>query len=259
MNIFVIRKFSCTYLVCLILLVFSGCATHEPVMHRLDKIEAVQHTERSESKAEYDALMRELESVSMRMDALSKSQANLLDSMAGQREMLQNTLETMRYSRQPVPSSPGTSRIFPDSDHPEFQAPDIEDQVSASADNIHQQQPEAVYQTAYNDYLNRNYDLAILAFRNFLTAFPSSNLADNAQYWIGECYYAQKQYDRALVEFEKVLTLYPDGDKSISALLKKGLTYMEMGDVQQGRSILETLIDIHPYSSEAKISEDRLR
>jgi tol-pal system protein YbgF len=259
MEKYVIGKISFTCLVCLITVFFFGCATHEPVMHRLDKIEAVQQTERSESKAENVALMRELENVSMRLDAMAKNQANLLDSMATQREMLQRTLETMRYSRQPEPPSPGTNRFFPDTDHSEFQSSDTDDQTSAHAGNMDRQQPEAVYQTAYNDYLNRNYDLAILAFRNFLNSFPSSNLADNAQYWIGECYYAQKQFDQALVEFEKVLTLYPDGDKSVSALLKKGLTYLETGDVQRGRSVLETLIDTHPYSSEAKIAEDRLR
>jgi len=45
--------------------------------------------------------------------------------------------------------------------------------------------PRALYQSAYNDYLSGNYDLAILGFRRYLEAFPETDLADNAAYWIG--------------------------------------------------------------------------
>lgn len=233
---------------------------HGPIMQRLDRIETIQQTDRSESKAEYNALLQELEIVLMRLDALSKNQANLLDAMAGQKEMLQNAVETVRYSPSRTEQSPPTPAMFPpDFDYPDFQPSESVGQESDYSSLNAAQQPEAVYQTAYNDYLNRNYDLAILAFKNFLNSYPSSNLAVNAQYWIGECYYAQKEYDKALIEFEKVLTRYPDAPKAISALLKKGLTLFELGKVQQGRSILEELIDKHPYSSEARIAEDRLR
>lgn len=122
-----------------------------------------------------------------------------------------------------------------------------------------EQRPEAVYQTAYNDYLNRNYELAIAAFRNFLAAFPTSQLAANAQYWIAECYYAQKQYDMALNEFQKVIRLYPQSNKYLPALLKTGLTKINVGNVTQGRAVLESLIDDYPYSSEARIAQDRLQ
>lgn len=233
---------------------------HEPIMQRLDKIEAIQQTDRSESKAEYNALMQELESVLIRLDALSTNQANLLDAMAGQKEMLQNAVETVRHSSSRTePNPPAPSMFPPDLSYPDFQPSESFDQESDYSSPSSTQQPEAVYQTAYNDYLNRNYDLAILAFKNFLNSYPASNLAVNAQYWIGECYYAQKEYDKALIEFEKVLTRYPEAPKAVSALLKKGLTLFEQGNIQQGRSILEGLIDKHPYSSEARIAEDRLR
>jgi tol-pal system protein YbgF len=233
-----------------------GCATHEPVMNRLDSIEAIQRTERSESKAEYEALMRELDIILMRLDAISKNQANILDSMSGQREMIQNAVETMRHSRRSAqePPMPGRFTSQPTAaDHPD------ESDHTIRPDMQSEQRPEAVYQTAYNDYLSRNYDLAIVAFRNFLTAFPASELAANAQYWIAECYYAQKQYEHALNEFHNVVTLYPQSSKYLPALLKKGLTYIHMDNAAQGRAVLESLIENYPYSSEARIAQDRLQ
>ncbi|MCD4652335.1 tol-pal system protein YbgF, partial [bacterium] len=101
-------------------------------------------------------------------------------------------------------------------------------------------------------------DLAILEFQSFISAFSDSALADNAQYWIGECYYSQQRYDEALVEFNQVLQKYPEGDKYIPAMLKKGLSQIETGNLQNGRAALSKLIEDYPYSTEARIAQDRL-
>jgi len=225
-------------------------------MNRLDKLETMQRTERSESKAEYEALLRELTAVMTRMDSISKNQANMLDSMSRQSEIIQNALEKLNQSRQSNPnlSSPG---VFPSGSR-SARYESIDPAVATGLSES-DQRPETVYQTAYNDYINRNYDLAILEFQGFLAAFPDSDLADNSQYWIGECYFAQQRFDTALVEFEKVLTEYPSGDKYIPALLKKGLCLIEKGDIPKGKSVLESLIDKHPYSAEARLAQDRLQ
>lgn len=241
------------------LAVAMGCATGEPMMNRIDKLETMQRTERSESKAEYDALMRELELITTRLDALSKSQADMVNTIRMQSEVVQNAVEKLQYS---TPSTPVIQTYDPTrSSAPDSVSVPGEGEASQEDQNIMtgDQRPEVVYQTAYNDYINRNYDLAILEFQGFLAAFPESDLADNSYYWIGECYYAQRQYDKALQEFEKVLSLYPNGDKFIPAMLKKGLCLIEAGDVENGQKTLEELIERHPYSSEARLAQDRLQ
>ncbi|HEY3123369.1 MAG TPA: hypothetical protein VGK70_04830, partial [Thermoanaerobaculia bacterium] len=51
--------------------------------------------------------------------------------------------------------------------------------------------PTELYDTAYADYTKGRYALAIQGFQEYLTAYPNTDLSDNAQYWIGECHYAQ--------------------------------------------------------------------
>jgi tol-pal system protein YbgF len=118
--------------------------------------------------------------------------------------------------------------------------------------------PQAVYQAAYNDYLRGSYDLAILGFRRYLKSFPETDLADNASYWIGECYFSQRKYRQAISEFDNILSTYPRSDKVASALLKKGYAYLELGDRSDGVSQLQRVISDYPQSDEANLARQRL-
>jgi TolA-binding protein len=82
--------------------------------------------------------------------------------------------------------------------------------------------PEQLFAAAYADYSRGNFDLAISEFRQYVETYPTSELADNAQYWIGEILYAQRKFAASVVEFEKVGVLNPKGDKTATALYKRG-------------------------------------
>ncbi len=118
--------------------------------------------------------------------------------------------------------------------------------------------PQAAYQAAYNDYLRGSYDLAILGFQQYLQAFPNTDLADNASYWIGECYFSQRKFQQAIREFDTILSRYPKSDKTASALLKKGYAYLELGDRGQGISLLQQVARQYPGSDEANLARQRL-
>lgn len=231
-------------------LVLSGCATNQPMMDRMGRIETMQQTDLSESKAEFESLKREITLIRERLDGLSRAQADLMTAMDQQSELLRNTIETMKQNQPSTSPAVTPSRWPPDSSPGNASSPTSGEEPD--------QRPEVVYQTAYNDYINRNYDLAILEFQNFLAAFRNSDLADNAQYWIGECYYSQQRYGEALAEFNKLIDNFPDGDKYIPALLKKGLCMLESGNTAGGRRVLEQLVNDYPYSNEARIAQDRL-
>jgi tol-pal system protein YbgF len=118
--------------------------------------------------------------------------------------------------------------------------------------------PETLYQTAYNDYLRGNYDLAILGFRQYLESFPDTDLADNATYWIGENYYRQRKFTEAVREFDNLLTRYPNSDKQASALLRKGYAYLETGEQAKGVVQLQHVIRRFPQSDEANLARQQL-
>ena len=118
--------------------------------------------------------------------------------------------------------------------------------------------PQALYDTAYNDYLRGNYDLAILGFQRYAGNFPDTQLTDNAIYWIGESYFSQRKYQQAIAQFDTILTDYPRSDKTASAILKKGYAYLELGLVEQGEVQLRNVIQQFPSSDEANLARQRL-
>ncbi len=119
--------------------------------------------------------------------------------------------------------------------------------------------PKALYDSAYNDYLKGNYDLAMREFQEYLNDFPDTDLASNATYWIGESHYRQKRYRQAADQFDQVLQRYPHSEKRASALLKKGYSQLALGERSAGVASLRQVVRQHPTSDEANLARQRLR
>jgi tol-pal system protein YbgF len=117
---------------------------------------------------------------------------------------------------------------------------------------------EQLFAAAYSDYSRGNYDLALSEFRQYVETYPSSELADNAQYWIGEILYAQKKLPEAAAEFDRVSAVNPKGDKAVAALYKKALVLIEMGQKEEAAVQLQALIKNHPKSAEAGLAAQQL-
>src|SRR3989338_2942247 len=83
--------------------------------------------------------------------------------------------------------------------------------------------PDTLYSEALTLAKDKEYSDAIEKFTKFISLFPEHDRAQNAQYWIGEMYYAQKDYERAVLEFNEVVKKYPKGKKVPAALLKQGI------------------------------------
>lgn len=118
--------------------------------------------------------------------------------------------------------------------------------------------PQALYDTAYNDYLAGNYDLAILNFSQYLQHHGETDLADNATFWLGECYYHQKQYSKAVEQFSKVLALN-DSDRLASARIKRAYAYLELGQGENGILDLKTVACEFSGTDEALLAQQRLQ
>ncbi len=102
------------------------------------------------------------------------------------------------------------------------------------------------YVNRYNDALsmfhNREYSNAISEFEQLLSTDMNHSYADNAQYWIGECYYALGRYQEAVMAFEKVFT-FPQSNKNDWAQFKIGQSYFKMGNKERARQEFQQLID----------------
>lgn len=115
----------------------------------------------------------------------------------------------------------------------------------------------ALYDEALNDYYGRYFELAIEKFSRLLRQSPSSSLADNAQYWMAECYYGLEDFPRAIEEFQKIFS-YAETEKDDDAQLKLGFCYVNMGNEEQAIAEFRKFLNLYPDSEFAGVAKRRL-
>jgi len=117
---------------------------------------------------------------------------------------------------------------------------------------------QVLYNASKDSFDQGRYEEGMEGFREFLDRYPKSELADNAQYWIGECYMALKKYDQAIAAYEDVKKRYPEGNKVPDAMLKQAMAFLEKGDETSTRILLKRIVSAFPESDQARVAEQRL-
>lgn len=110
------------------------------------------------------------------------------------------------------------------------------------------------YQAAFELLKEERYDVAAAAFREFLTAFPDSELIDNAQYWLAESYYASNNYEQALRDFQVVIDDHPRSSKVPDALLKMGLCNYNLKRWSEARATLSRVQQDYAETTAARLA-----
>ncbi|MGH9160247.1 MAG: tol-pal system protein YbgF [Vicinamibacteraceae bacterium] len=118
--------------------------------------------------------------------------------------------------------------------------------------------PSRMFDSAFADYASGQWPLAISGFDSFLRTFPQSDLADNAQFLIGEAYSMDQKLTDAVSSYDKVIATYPDGDKVPDSLYKKGLALSLLDEEDRAREAFETVIKEHPDSEAATLAKQVL-
>ncbi|HEY6212530.1 MAG TPA: tetratricopeptide repeat protein, partial [Vicinamibacterales bacterium] len=116
--------------------------------------------------------------------------------------------------------------------------------------------PTRMFDTARADYAAGQWSLAITGFDAFLKTFPRSEMADDAQFLIGETYYAQNKWMDAIAGYNAVIQNYPMGDKVSEAYYKRGLAQERVGDIDAAReswnNVLQRTQESDPVRALAK-------
>jgi tol-pal system protein YbgF len=118
--------------------------------------------------------------------------------------------------------------------------------------------PSTLYDQAAQDLTQGRYALAQQEFRDVVLRYPAAAVADNAQYGIGECFFAQARFDSAATEYAQVESRWPEGDKVPAALYKLALCQDKLGRAAESRRTLEGLVKRFPLSGEAQLARERL-
>jgi tol-pal system protein YbgF len=128
-----------------------------------------------------------------------------------------------------------------------------------TANNVPQAPPpDQLYNDGLRDYNANKNDLASQEFTQYLQVYGNTDLAGNAQFYLGEIAYRQGNFAGAVQAYNKVLDQYPGGNKTAAAQLKKGYALLELGQRDAGVQELRSLISRYPKSPEALQARDRL-
>ena len=107
------------------------------------------------------------------------------------------------------------------------------------------------YDRAYDELKKGNYEVAEQAFLKFMTDYPESSLLGNANYWLGESYYARGQYAEAAGLFADGFTKYKDNTKAPDNMLKLGLTMKALNKKAEACTAFKGLASEFPKANES--------
>lgn len=117
---------------------------------------------------------------------------------------------------------------------------------------------QELYDRGYTLYHQGRFLDAESTFQQYLQQHTDTDLADNAQYWIGESRYARKDFQGALSAFVETVDRYPQGNKVPAALLKAGQCLEELGDLDTARETYQQLIERFPNSASTVTAQEHL-
>jgi len=163
---------------------------------------------------------------------------------------------------QAVEESPGRVHVQPPAPEPApaagTAASGTEAAAAEPASTELTQEAQALYDRGYALYHQGRFVDAESTFQQFLQSYGGTELADNAQYWIGEARFARGDMKGALAAFREVARRFPQGNKVPDALLKAGETQAAAGDAAGARATYRDVVRRFPGTRAASVAQDRL-
>lgn len=118
--------------------------------------------------------------------------------------------------------------------------------------------PQRLYNTALSDFTAGQWALCIDGFGTYLRNFSRTDLADDAQWYIGECYQQDGKFNEAIDAYNRVITNYPKGDRVPDAYYKRGIALSAMGQTDRARESFETLMKQFPDHDMSRMAKQQL-
>ncbi len=118
--------------------------------------------------------------------------------------------------------------------------------------------PEEIYDTAFNLLKASKYAEAEKDFDTLLKNYPDNKLAGNAQYWLGESYYARQDYASAAVAFANGYQKYKDSSKGADSLLKLGFAMNGLKKTTEACTAFSSVAKEFPKASKLVLDRAKL-
>jgi len=118
--------------------------------------------------------------------------------------------------------------------------------------------PTKLYNKALDLVRSGRIDDAVPLLQRYLDEYPRTELAYNALYWLGECYYKKTEFNKAIDEFKKILSEHPTANKVPAALLKMGFSYQELQQTPQALESFQRIVREFPNDPVQPIAQKRI-
>ena len=115
--------------------------------------------------------------------------------------------------------------------------------------------PEEQYKFAVSFIKIGDYETAEFALREFVDNNSSHELAGNAQYWYGETFRVRQLYQDAATAYLNGYQKYPKSTKAPVNLLKLGVMLVQIGEKEQGCSMILGVKDQYPKANQSVIQK----
>ena len=115
--------------------------------------------------------------------------------------------------------------------------------------------PEKQYEFAVSFLKVGDYETAEFALREFIDDNPKHELAGNAQYWYGETFRVRQLYQDAATAYLDAYQKYPESSKAPVNLLKLGVMLVQIGEKQQGCTMILGVKDQYPKANQSIIQK----
>ena len=115
--------------------------------------------------------------------------------------------------------------------------------------------PEEQYEFAVSFIKVGDYETAELALREFVDNNSKHKLAGNAQYWYGETFRVRQLYQYAATAYLDGYQKYPKSKKAPVNLLKLGVMLVQIGEKEQGCSMILGVKDQYPEANQSVIQK----
>jgi TolA-binding protein len=170
-----------------------------------------------------------------------------------------NVREELEALRSSIPIAPPQTAAPPSTDP---NAPPAPAPTTGPPPSTAGLSPTRMFDTAMADYAAGQFTLAVTGFEAFLRTFPRSEMADDAQFQIGESYFALNRWPDAIAAYNAVAQNYPMGDKVAQAYYKRGLAQERLGQIDAAReswnNVLQRTQESDPVHTLAQQNLDRV-
>ena len=222
---------------------------------RLDDANVSMRKSFADQKVNIDSMGSDVRVIRERADDTNVRIASLREELEALRLTVQ-ALQQAALAPPPPPFDPNAP-FDPDAPAP-APLPPAPVSVPAPLPSTAGLSPTRLYETARADYFTGQWTSAVSGFEAFLRAFPRSEQADDAQFHLGETYFAQNQWAQAIAAYNQVIQNYPGANAVPDAYYKRGLAQERSGIADAARASWEAVARNFPESDAGRLARQNL-